>query len=107
MNSACLCNFQRSRCCCCCCCCCCCYRCWVSWLKSLVARLEFIAERRSRGPQARIGWVATRQLTICLIVGMQVLLYPGKYTSHAPSELQNAYWLSSRRLGSQALNLKH
>lgn len=33
-----------------------------------------------------MGRAATRQSTICLTVGMQVLLYPGKHISHAASE---------------------
>lgn len=51
----------------------------------LVAVLEHLAVRQ--GPhRIGMGRAATRQSIICLTVGMQVLLYPGKHISHAPSE---------------------
>lgn len=51
----------------------------------LVAVLVRLAVRQ--GPhRIGMGRAATRQSIICLTVGMQVLLYPGKHISHAPSE---------------------
>lgn len=51
----------------------------------LVAVLEHLAVRQEPH-RIGMGRAATRQSIICLTVGMQVLLYPGKHISHAPSE---------------------
>lgn len=57
-------------------------------LQLLVAWLICLAERQ--GPHRMgIGRAATRQSTICLTVGMQVLLYPGKHISHADQKRQH------------------
>lgn len=59
-------------------------------IRIISMRFRLLAER-SRG-RHRVGRAGTRQSTICLTVDMQVLLYPEKNTSHAPSETKGCHY---------------
>ena len=69
-------------------------------LRLLVAWLLVCLAVRQEPHRMGMGRAATRQSTICLTVGMQVLLYPGKHISHAASEsnyLMTSHWQSSKQ----------